>query len=63
MSFFLKHLKVIQLLMYVIISVFFMILIYKELKPSSSREKVMGCLKLGSDARAAACLKLLNADK
>lgn len=43
----------------VIIS-YFSILTYKELRPKTYYEQKMHCLELGSNARAQACIRLLN---
>lgn len=44
----------------ILIIIFLCILIYKEIKPKTASEKIMNCLKLGSDARATACIKLIK---
>ncbi len=43
-----------------VVVAYFGIRIYKELKPRTIEERKMECLKLGSDNRAAACIKLLK---
>ena len=44
----------------IVIISYFGIKIYKEIKPQTLEEKKMECLKLGSDARANACIRLLK---
>lgn len=43
-----------------VVILYFGIKIYKEVKPLSLKEEKMECLKLGSDARAVACLRMLK---
>lgn len=43
-----------------VVIAYFGIKIYKEVTPKSLVERKMECLKLGSDNRAAACIKLLK---
>lgn len=45
------------------IAVYFVVLTYKQLKPQTYEEQKMHCLGLGSDARAIACVKLINNHK
>lgn len=42
------------------VAVYFAVLTYKQLKPQTIKEQQMHCLELGSDARAAACLRLIK---
>ena len=46
-----------------VVLLYFGILIYKEVKPKTYQEQYMRCLELGSNARAAACVKLINNQK
>ncbi len=43
-----------------VVVTYFGIKIYKELKPKNMEERKIECLKLGSNTRAAACIKLLK---
>jgi len=41
-------------------TVYFGIRIFEARRPQTHQEEVMHCLELGSDARAAACIKLIQ---
>lgn len=51
---------IILLVTCLVVSAYFGIKIYKEIRPKSIDERKMECLKLGSDARAIGCLKLIK---
>ena len=60
MEFFKQPLNLIILVPCVVVTTYFGIKIYNEVRPKSLDERKMECLKLGSDVRAAACLTLVN---
>lgn len=41
-------------------TIYIVVLIYHEVRPKSYNEKYIDCLKLGSDNRAAACIKKIS---
>lgn len=55
-----KPTNIIIFLTCLVIIAYFGTLIYKQLKPKSYEEKYMYCLELGSDHRAALCIKALG---
>lgn len=55
-----KTLKVSWIITAIIITCFVGVKIYKELRPQSLNERIMECLKLGSEQRYASCLQLLQ---
>jgi hypothetical protein len=59
-TFFKNPINIIITFTCLILVFYFGILIYKELKPKTYNEKFMGCLKLGSNARANACVDLIT---
>lgn len=58
-----KPLNFIIFLTCVVISAYFSILVYKQLKPKSYEEKYMHCLELGSNLRSQQCLRQLGSKK
>lgn len=59
LNIFIKSLTILKIIGIIVI-IYLCILVFKEIKPQSYKEKYMNCLELGSDSRAHACIKLLN---
>ena len=59
-KFFKNPLNLIIALTCLIVAIYFGVLIYKQIKPKTYDEKRMECLKLGSNQRAAECLRLIK---
>jgi len=55
-----KPLAILIAITCLVITSYFIMLIYKELKPKTLNEQKMHCLELGSNARAQACMRLLD---
>lgn len=57
------YFKIIIAIVCAVVALYFSILIIKEIKPKSIQEKKMECLRFGSDAARAGCLRLLKETK
>lgn len=52
--------KIMFLVIALLVILYLVPAVYRQLKPKSHSDKVMECLRLGSDAARAGCVQILN---